>query len=103
MIKGKSFKEYVKNKFDDFIWNQIEKFIVCNSNNNFDSLELRLYQIEQIKYVELVDVSVRFVNISDVPYSLIKFDILVEAELYVFDRYHSRNNRTENVRQWFKI
>lgn len=77
MTKGKSFKDYVKNKFDDLIWNQIEKFIVCNSNNNFDSLELRLHQIEQIKYVELVDVSVRFVNVSDLPNSLIKFDILV--------------------------
>ena len=103
MAKGKSFTEYVKNKFDDLIWNQIEKFIACNSNNNFDSLELRLRQIEQIKYVELADVGVRFVNVSDLPNSFIKFDILVEAELYVFDRYHSRNDRTENVRQWFKI
>ena len=42
MAKGKSFKEYVKNKFDDLIWNQIENFIACNSNDNFDALELRL-------------------------------------------------------------
>ena len=77
MSASRSFKEYVSSRFENEIFNSISSYLVGNKDN----LSLRLYNVEYIDYIELMDATVKHVPVNDLPGSEIEFDILVEADI----------------------
>lgn len=100
MGEEKTLTNYVKNNLDDLYWNAIEKFL---ESTDYDLLNLKLNQIEVISKIEINYLNVKSVHVSNRPQDSIKFDILVEADLEVYDKYFYRNDVTESIRQWFCV
>lgn len=98
MPNSRSFKEYVSNRFYNEIFDAVAEYI----SDNADDLDLRLYRIRRSGEIELQDIYVRTVSVSDLPGSAISFDVALEAELYVHEAdYHY--DKTEGCRQWFML
>lgn len=70
--------------------------------DNYKNLDLKLYRVRTIGGIELSDIEVKFVSVSDLPDMKIAFDVAIEAELEVRESdYHY--DESENCRQWFMI
>lgn len=100
MGEERTLTNYVKNNLDDLYWNAIEKFL---ESTDYDLLNLKLNRIEVISKIEINYLNVKSVHVSNKPQDSIKFDILVEADLEVYDKYFYRNDVTESIRQWFCV
>ena len=98
--KSGSFTEYVKLHLENQMSTAIENYI---NAVDASALSLRLYKIKDIDEVELDRIDVKNVYVSDLPNSAIKFDIIVETTLYVYDsdRYHI--DEPEDTSQWFLL
>lgn len=99
MIK-RSFTEYVKDKFDDLIWREIEKF--CE-DKDADDLSLKLYNITAPGEIEINDIRVKYVNVDDKPGTLISFDIICETDFTIYDNDVYHNDKEEISSTWFII
>lgn len=100
MRQSRSFKEYVKNNFDNQMWKAIEVFL---ENEDLSVLGLHLNKVREIGEIELYDTELLFVDISDLPGTRISFDVVMDATLIVHDadRYH--NDESDATHQWFLI
>lgn len=98
MAQVRSFKEYVKNRF----YNELFESIVDYLEENFESLNISTHSVRRIDSAELLEIEVKHVYIEDLPGMEIAFEVLVEAEIYVseVDRH---NDRFDDKRQWFKV
>ncbi|KYG28201.1 XRE family transcriptional regulator [Alkalihalobacillus trypoxylicola] len=98
MAGNRSFTNYVADRFYNEMFATIQSYI----EENYDSLDLRLYKVQNIGGIELSDIEVKFVSVNDLPDMKIKFDVVIEAELGVRESdYHY--DETENCRQWFML
>ncbi|WDC84267.1 hypothetical protein PL321_19035 [Caloramator sp. mosi_1] len=96
MAGSRSFTDYIANRFENEIFEAIQNYI----EDNWEFLDLRLYKVRNIGGIELSDIEVKFVSVSDLPDLKIEFDVVVEAELEVRESdYHY--DETENCMQWF--
>lgn len=100
MSRTQTLTSYVKENLDNLYWGAIENHI---STIDYDSLRLKLNQIEVIEKVEISSIDVKNVYAFDAPDDKIKFKILVESELEVYDKNYRKNELTEFSRQWFII
>lgn len=82
MGKSKSFTEYVKIKFEDLIWKEIEKFI---ESQDVNELDLKLKVVDEVSSIEIDSITVKSVNVANKSEGQIKFDIISEVLLYVRD------------------
>lgn len=99
MSASRSFKEYVSSRFENEIFNSISSYLVGNKDN----LSLRLYNVEYIDYIELMDATVKHVPVNDLPGSEIEFDILVEADIYVRQNSNRYGEKEEDTTEWFRF
>lgn len=99
-MKKRSFTEYVKDKFDNLIWREIETF--CE-DKDADDLSLKLYNIVAPGEIEINDIRVNYVNVDDKPGTLISFDIICEVDFTVYDNDVYHNDKEEISSTWFKI
>lgn len=96
MAGNRSFTDYVADRFENELFDIIQSYV---SESNLE-IDLRLYRVRTIGGIELSDLKVKSVSISDLPDMKIEFDVVVEAELDVRDSdYHY--DETENCTQWF--
>lgn len=95
---NRSFTDYVADRF----YNEMFVAIKNYTEENYDALDLRLYRVRNIGGIELSDIEVKFVSVSDFPDMKIEFDVAVEAELEVreLDYYY---DESEICRQWFML
>lgn len=96
----RSFKEYVKNKFYNLIWREVEKF--CE-NKDVDDLSLRLYNITAPGDINIDDIEVKYVIVDDRPETWIFFDIICEVNFLIYDKDIYHNDNEELSRTWIKI
>ena len=99
MARSRSFKEYIDKRFENDIFNSISSYLIENK----DKLNLRLYNVEYIDWIELQDTTVKHVPVNDLPGSEIEFDILVEADITVQQRSNRYGEREEDTTMWFKF
>ena len=98
MIHNHSFTEYVAKQFYNELYGTIDNYL----QENKDGIDLRLYRINDIDTITLADITVKFVDVSDLPDMAIEFDVAIEAEIEVHERdYHY--DETEECRQWFML
>lgn len=98
MAGNRSFKYYVADRFENELFDAIQSYI----GDNYKNLDLKLYRVRTIGGIELSDIEVKFVSVSDLPDMKIAFDVAIEAELEVRESdYHY--DESENCRQWFMI
>lgn len=99
MKQNRSFSDYIFDRFYNDIFNRTKTFIIQNRC----SLDLRSYVVQQIKYVDLEDISVVNVSVDDCPKQKITFDVTVDAEIAIFgyDQYNDYKN--DVVNQWFTL
>ncbi|RRC94294.1 hypothetical protein EII25_00540 [Erysipelotrichaceae bacterium OH741_COT-311] len=99
-MKKRSFTEYVKNKFDNLIWSEIEKFCY---DKDADDLSLRLYNITAPGEINIEDINVKYVSVDDRPGTCIAFDIVCEVEFTVYDKDRYHTDKEESTCAWFKL
>jgi hypothetical protein len=94
----RSFSDYVAERFENELFNATQSYV----EENYDSIDLRLYRVSNIGGIELSDIKVKSVSINDLPDMKIEFDVVIEAELEVRESdYHY--DETENCSQWFMM
>lgn len=99
-MKQRSFTEYVKDKFYNLIWSEIEKF--CN-DKDADDLSLKLYNITAPGEIDINDIHVKYVNVDDRPETTIAFDIICEVEFTVHDKDRYHTDKEEATSTWVKL
>lgn len=99
-MKKRSFTEYVKDKFYNLIWKEIERF--CE-DKDADDLSLKLYNIVSPGEISINDVTVKYVNIGDKPGTCISFDIVCDVDFTVYDKDIYHNDKEDSGSAWFKL
>lgn len=99
-MKKRTFTEYVKEKFDDLIWREIEDF--CE-DKDADDLSLKLHNIIALGEIDIDDIHVKSVNVDDRPETQIAFDIICEVEFTVHDKDRYHTDKEEATSTWFKL
>ncbi|MDR0883416.1 MAG: helix-turn-helix transcriptional regulator [Oscillospiraceae bacterium] len=98
MALGRSFKEYVANRFYNELSAAVSDFI----ERNTDGLDVSSASVRHIDSAELSDITVKQVYVDDLPDMRIAFDVLVEAEFEIAET-DRHNDRYDEKSQWFKI
>ena len=95
---NRSFTDYVADRFENNLFNAIQSYV----EENYDRLDLRLYRIRNIGGIELSDIEVKSLSVSDLPDMRIECHVVVAAELEVRESdYHY--DETEYCTQWFML
>ncbi|TDT71554.1 helix-turn-helix protein [Hypnocyclicus thermotrophus] len=98
MAGNRSFRDYVADRFENEMYAAIQSYATDNYNN----LDLQLYRVRKIGGIELSDIEVKFVSVSDLPDMEIEFDVVVGVELEVREAdYHY--DESEYCSQWFTL
>ncbi|MCD8005187.1 MAG: hypothetical protein LUE91_05985, partial [Oscillospiraceae bacterium] len=63
------------------------------------TLDLRLNKVRNVGEMELYDTELQFVDVSDLPGAAIKFDVVMDATIIVYDedRYHNDESEAKHV------
>jgi len=87
--QSRSFTEYVKNNLDNQLWGAIEDYL---ADTDVEDLDLRLNNLTDPGEIELYDHELKFVDVYDLPGTLISFNAVTDATLIVkdTDHYHSK-------------
>ena len=96
MRKLHSFKEFVKEKFEDRLFNAIQNYVDCN----FSKLNLESNRVDRIDEVEVYDTDIKSVRVCDDKNWAIKFDIIVTATLLLKGHKHSQG-QDDYCERWF--
>lgn len=100
MKESRSFTEYVKNCLDNQLWKALEKYL---AKTDPSELDLRLNKVKNPGEIELYDTDVKFVDVTDLPGSMISFDVVLDATLIIYDEDRYHNDDSESDYQWFTI
>jgi len=100
MKESRSFTEYVKNCLDNQLWKALEKHL---AKTDPSELDLRLNKVRTPGEIELYDTDLKFVDVTDLPGSMISFDAVLDATLIVYDKDRYHNDDSESDHQWFTI
>lgn len=98
MARQRSFTSYVADRFYNELFAAISDF----AEENSDDLNLRLYQVNRIRGIELSDITIKYVSVNNFPGSEIEFEVAIEAEFNVREAdYHYDTDEFTN--QWFMV
>lgn len=92
----RSFREFLKNTHYNLICDAIIEYVSENKHN----LNISLHSISNIDKIITDDFDIKFVTSTNGSGLEIDFDVVVEAELEVYD-YSKKHERIENTSQWF--
>ena len=70
-----SFKEYIKDAFENQFWELAEEYL----RENFNPLDIKLYKVHRAGEPEVTDVQVEHVWIEDLPEMKIQFDVALSV------------------------
>ena len=79
MPAGRSFKEYVKWKCYDRLYQAASDYV----SSNWDDMNLYLRKVNKVSEVELLDATIERVYVHDLPDMGVAFDVAMELTLYV--------------------
>lgn len=96
MANNHSFTDYVVKQF----YNELYKTLESYMKENKQDIKLRLYKVNNIDSIGLDDITVKFVNVSDLPGMDIEFDVIVEAKIEVREQ-DSDGDKVEKCKKWF--
>lgn len=98
MAAGRSFTDYVANKFYNNFYEAVEEYI----EKYPDELELAIRNVKRQGEISLADMEIQFVSVRDFPDMKIAFDVVVDAEIVVAEGdYHYDDYDQEH--QWFLL
>jgi hypothetical protein len=98
MKELRSFRDVIENRFYNFIEKAVAEYV----SDNLDRLDLRSYHVRDADSVELAELTIKRVDVSDAAGTAIRFDVITEAELVVSQRYHS-DVETDDASEWFRV
>ncbi len=96
MKKIHSFKDYVKEHFEDQLYSSLQSYIEAN----FSSLRIHSYKISNIDEIEVDNIDIKSVRVFDDINWAIKFEIIVGATLLLKGHYHS-DGQEDYCEKWF--
>lgn len=70
MLRERSFRDYVAERFYNELYDGIREFI----KDNLRDVDLKLYRVQDIDEIELSDIRVVYVDVHDQPRTSIFFD-----------------------------
>lgn len=98
MAAGRSFADYVKRKCYNGLFSAAEDYI----RENADSMDYRSSRVHRMGVVELQDVTIKRVYVSDLPGMKVAFDVGLELEVLIKeDDYHY--DETDVKYPWIRI
>ncbi|MBS4761157.1 ImmA/IrrE family metallo-endopeptidase [Carnobacteriaceae bacterium zg-ZUI252] len=89
----KSFKEYIKQRFDNEFWKVAENYI----NIDFCIDDLSLYKLRKLGDVEIDSVNIEHIWCSDMPAMKIKFDVAFSVSLIIHEGDHRYDDYEEKI------
>lgn len=98
MPAGRSFKEYVKGKCYDRLYQAASDYVA----SNWDNMNLYLRRVNKISEVELLDATIERVYVHDLPDMGVAFDVAMELTLYVAGANNHYDDDNE-VTRWIRI
>jgi hypothetical protein len=98
MPKPRSFAGVVWDKYSDGIENAVSEYIA----ENFRGLELRSHTVQEPDEVYLSSLHFHRLIPYDAPGDKIKFDVVVSADIAIFETFHS-DTRDGEVTRWFRV
>lgn len=98
MAGNRSFLNYITDRFYNDFYSSVERYI----EENQDSLDIHIKNVKDVGEIILTDMEVKMVSINDLPGMEIKFDVVIEAEIEVYEGdYHYDDYDLCN--QWFLL
>ncbi len=98
MSADRSFAKFVKDKCCDGLYTAAEKY----AEENAGALELRTPHLHSAGEVEMTDAEIQRVYVSDLPGSMVAFDVFLELEIEVHEGdYHF--NECDQCRPWICV
>lgn len=90
MSTGRSFTEYVANRFYNDLFAAVGSYV----EENYASLDLRSYAVKYIDSAVLSDITIKRAYVGDSDDMRITFDVALEAEIEVYevDRHHDNSD-----------
>ena len=90
MSTGRSFTEYVANRFYNDLFAAVGSYV----EGNYASLDLRSYAVKYIDSAVLSDITIKRAYVGDSDDMRITFDVALEAEIEVYevDRHHDNSD-----------
>lgn len=98
MSTGRSFTEYVANRFYNDLFAAVGSYV----EENYASLDLRSYAVKYIDSAVLSDITIKRAYVGDSDDMRITFDVALEAEIEVYevDRHH---DNSDVCNRWFLV
>jgi len=93
-----SFKQYIKDEFDNEFWELAEEYL----RENFDPLDMKLYKVHKAGEPEVTDVQVEYVWIEDLPEMKIRFDVALSVVFEIPEADH-HYDESEEKRIWLMV
>lgn len=100
MKESRSFTEYVKNFLDNQLWKALEDYLETADPSELD---LQLSKVRNPGQLELYDTDLQFINVTDLPGTMIAFTVVTDATLIIHDIDQYHNDETDCDHQWFTL
>lgn len=98
--ESRSFTEYVKNSLYNQLWKALEDYLETADPSELD---LQLSKVRNPGQLELYDTDLQFINVTDLPGSMIAFTVVTDATLIIHDIDQYHNDETDCDHQWFTL
>ena len=98
MPTGYSFREYVKQRFYNDLYEAAENYVLAD----YDELYLPTKHVVNIGRVELQDASIERVFVSDLPGSRVSIDVVMSLDLTLFEKTYGANLEDE-CSAWVRV
>ncbi len=98
MAKLNSFRDVIKDRFYDEIFNELTAFV----EENPSAIEKNTYTVQRPDEATLDSYDIRMIDITKSQGNEIRFDVIVVAEIEIAETVR-RNRETDSTEQWFKI
>ena len=98
MSTGRSFTEYVSNRFYNDLFAAVSSYV----EDNYASLDLHSYAVKHIDSAVLSDISIKRAYVDDREDMRIAFEVALDSEIEVYevDRHH---DNSDTCSQWFLV
>lgn len=100
LLSLRLFTEYVRNCLDNQLWRTLEEYL---TKTDPSELDLRLNKVKTPGEIELYDTDMKFVEVTDLPGSMISFDVVLDATMIIYDEDRNHNDDSESDHQWLMI
>ncbi|GHV40542.1 hypothetical protein FACS189490_05870 [Clostridia bacterium] len=98
MTDIRSFRDYVTTRFENEIWDALDRYITERPA----ALDVRSYLVNSPEEAELCDITYKRVDVFDTQDDSVLFDVIIEAEITISGK-SRRDRESDDVSQWFRV